>query len=289
VDANTHIEQVELLRLLEKLEPNYDARNVAALFEEGGDRATYEQFCRWQEQHPRALGLFEWLMEPNVNLALVNTVDTPTFYQTLSGVTHLEELEIVELEKKFWNLSGNSGSNQISLDVVRPLVSPPLPAVLVESFLSAFDENQDGHIDFKELSCGVSAACRGPEMERHKCKTPVVLVQSNACALSVCFKIFDGDRDGVLDVEEVDIMADCLLDVRAQVRTDDGSPLWPPTGQHLSPWPRCGPTWRSRRNVFSVGFAPALRPLPLQCPSLSAISPHPPVGEGRTGSAWQWY
>ena len=54
-------------------------------------------------------------------------------------------------------------------DVVAPLVSPPLPAALVDSFFSALDENQDGHVDFKELSCGVSAACRGPEMERQKC------------------------------------------------------------------------------------------------------------------------
>ena len=51
-----------------------------------------------------------------------------------------------------------------------PLVSPPLPASLVDSFFSALDENQDGHVDFKELSCGVSAACRGPEMERQKCE-----------------------------------------------------------------------------------------------------------------------
>ena len=55
-------------------------------------------------------------------------------------------------------------------DVVAPLVSPPLPAALVDSFFSALDENQDGHVDFKELSCGVSAACRGPEMERQKCE-----------------------------------------------------------------------------------------------------------------------
>ena len=56
-------------------------------------------------------------------------------------------------------------------DVVAPLVSPPLPAALVDSFFSALDENQDGHVDFKELSCGVSAACRGPEMERQKCES----------------------------------------------------------------------------------------------------------------------
>jgi len=131
---------------------------------------TFEQFCLWQEKHPEALGVVQWLLSPNDNLSLVNKVDTPTFYQTLAGVTHLEEQEIIELDNKLWNLFGNSGSHQIGLEVIRPLVSPPLPMVLVESFFSAFDENQDGHIDFKELSCGVSAACRGPEMERHKCK-----------------------------------------------------------------------------------------------------------------------
>ena len=61
-----------------------------------------------------------------------------------------------------------------------PLVSPPLPASLVDSFFSALDENQDGHVDFKELSCGVSAACRGPEMERQKCKCSAVIILSDS-------------------------------------------------------------------------------------------------------------
>lgn len=34
----------------------------------------------------------------------------------------------------------------------------------------AFDENRDNHIDFKEISCGLSACCRGPLAERQKCK-----------------------------------------------------------------------------------------------------------------------
>ena len=97
-------------------------------------------------------------------------MDTPTFYQTLAGVTHLEEQEIVELEKRFWALCSSSQSNQIDLDLIRTLVSPPLPESLVFAFFSALDENNDGHVDFKELSCGVSAACRGPELERQKCK-----------------------------------------------------------------------------------------------------------------------
>ena len=31
---------------------------------------------------------------------------------------------------------------QINIDVIRPLVSPPLPPVLVEPLFAAFDENQ---------------------------------------------------------------------------------------------------------------------------------------------------
>ena len=41
--------------------------------------------------------------------------------------------------------------------------------------LLLFSLFQDGHIDFKELSCGVSAACRGPDIERQKCKKYFVL------------------------------------------------------------------------------------------------------------------
>lgn len=33
----------------------------------------------------------------------------------------------------------------------------------------ALDVNRDEHIDFKELCCGISAACRGPMAERMKC------------------------------------------------------------------------------------------------------------------------
>ena len=130
----------------------------------------FETFSRWMTDNPSVLGVSEWLLRPNSNLTLINRLDTPTFYQTLAGVTHLEEQEIVELEKRFWSLVGNSSSGQIDIGIIRPLVSPPLPSVLVEPLFSAFDENQDGHIDFKELSCGVSAACRGPEMERQKCE-----------------------------------------------------------------------------------------------------------------------
>ena len=39
---------------------------------------------------------------------------------------------------------------------------------LVGLFL-AFDENGDDHIDFKEMVCGLSSLCRGPQSENRKC------------------------------------------------------------------------------------------------------------------------
>ena len=93
---------------------------------------TLEQFCLWEESHPHALGLVDWLLwSESGRLSLVNREETPTFYQTLAGVTHLEEQEVVELEKRFWDLAGNSGSGRIDVDIVAPLISPPLPSVLV--------------------------------------------------------------------------------------------------------------------------------------------------------------
>ena len=41
-----------------------------------------------------------------------------------------------------------------------------------------FDENRDNHIDFKEMACGISACCRGPNTERQKCKFPLVITIS---------------------------------------------------------------------------------------------------------------
>lgn len=51
-----------------------------------------------------------------------------------------------------------------------PLMNLPILRKAVPGLILAFDENRDGHIDFKELCCGVSAACRGPIVERTKCK-----------------------------------------------------------------------------------------------------------------------
>lgn len=81
----------------------------------------------------------------------------------------VEETDIIELEKCYWSLKGESLSGKLDLKTLIPLISPPMPLNVCSGLFAAFDENMDGHIDFKEMACGISAACRGPLTERQKC------------------------------------------------------------------------------------------------------------------------
>lgn len=104
----------------------------------------------------------------------------------------MEESDIIDLEKRYWLLKAQSRTGRFDLETFVPLVSPPIHASLSEGkcacvmqrvkgkdfkgrfplpgLFHAFDENRDNHIDFKEISCGLSACCRGPIAERQKCK-----------------------------------------------------------------------------------------------------------------------
>lgn len=101
----------------------------------------------------------------------------------------------------FWNLKGSAMTGQLDIESLGPLISPPVPKSALTGVFLAFDENRDGHIDFKELCCGVSAACRGPNVERMK----------------FCFKVFDTDRDGVLSFAEVEQMIETLMSVAKEI------------------------------------------------------------------------
>lgn len=70
--------------------------------------------------------LFCRLLTSN-GVSLSSELETPTFYQSLAGVTHLEEWDICELEKCFWSLQGTSPSGQLDINAFMALVSPPVP------------------------------------------------------------------------------------------------------------------------------------------------------------------
>ncbi|KAM3956800.1 LOW QUALITY PROTEIN: ubiquitin specific protease 32 [Aphomia sociella] len=175
-------------------EVQHSAEILLSLFGPG-EKVTFEQFRSWLLIHKDATVLSKWLLADRGNVA--QELETPTFYQSLAGVTHLEERDIIELEKCFWSLRNAAPTGQLDAESLAPLLSPPLPKAAVTGTFLAFDENRDGHVDFKELCCGLSAACRGPRAER----------------LKFCFKIFDLDRDGVLNKKELIDMVGILCTV----------------------------------------------------------------------------
>lgn len=168
------------------------------------EKVNYEKFKCWLLQNKDAFTFSRWLLSSGVCVTLTDDSDTPTFYQTLAGVTHLEESDIIDLEKRYWLLKAQSRTGRFDLETFVPLVSPPIHPSISEGLFHAFDENRDNHIDFKEISGGLSACCRGPLAERQK----------------FCFKVFDADRDGVLCREEIHEMVVALLEVWRDNRTD---------------------------------------------------------------------
>ncbi|KAE8624792.1 hypothetical protein XENTR_v10006050 [Xenopus tropicalis] len=169
-----------------------------------GEKVNYDKFRNWLLQNKDAFTFSRWLLSGGVFVTLTDDSDTPTFYQTLAGVTHLEESDIIDLEKRYWLLKAQSRTGRFDLETFVPLVSPPIHQSLSEGLFNAFDENRDNHIDFKEISCGLSACCRGPLAERQK----------------FCFKVFDIDRDGILSRTELEEMVLALLEVWKDNRID---------------------------------------------------------------------
>lgn len=167
---------------------------LKSLFGNNTERVSFDQFRQWMLLNKRATVLSRWLLfEPYVNLA--PDLETPTFFQSLAGVTHLEEQDIRDLERVFCRLKSTTRLDQLDLESLGPMLCPPIPQSAVPGVFNAFDENRDGHVDFKELCCGVSAACRGPTVERSK----------------FLFKVFDLDRDGRLNEGELKGMVEILL------------------------------------------------------------------------------
>lgn len=52
------------------------------------ERISYEEFKEWLLAHPDATTVTRWLLAEPCHVSLSNDLETPTFYQTLAGVTH---------------------------------------------------------------------------------------------------------------------------------------------------------------------------------------------------------
>lgn len=186
-----------------KSKTDHQKINTLSLFGSSLSSVTFDQFRSWILMHRDATILTKWLLDSSVSLSLSSDLETPTFYQSLAGVTHLDESDICDLEKVFWQLKSFSLSGQLDIDTLTHLLTPPLPKTILKGFFAAFDENCDGHIDFKELCCGISCSTRGPDVERVK----------------FCFKILDFDGDSVLNSKEIETMISLLLTIAKDCST----------------------------------------------------------------------
>lgn len=198
-ESGTYVVREDIERLLTTCENGRKPLELSNLFQDH-DKASYEEFRDWLRSNANATSLSRWLLSEPCSVSLSNEHETPTFYQTLAGVTHckfsvwiqlplcseldfwnwnylqilsfslVEEKDIIELEKRYWLLKGQSSTGRLDLETLGPLLSPPVPLSVCPGVFGAFDENRDQHIDFKEMACGISAACRGPTTERQKCE-----------------------------------------------------------------------------------------------------------------------
>lgn len=125
-DSGTYLTASEFQRALQ-VEGTSSSNTVRSLFGVGQDRVGFDHFRAWIQYNQEATVLSKWLLV-NSCVTLSSELETPTFYQTLAGVTHLEEQDICELEKCFWSLSSSSPSGQLDLNCISRLVSPPVPA-----------------------------------------------------------------------------------------------------------------------------------------------------------------
>lgn len=136
-DSGTHIVRSEFQSALQNEgtlpsmgnlnKPNlWWEKTLMSLFGNGQDRVGFDHFRAWIQYNKEATILSKWLLT-NSCVTLSSEVETPTFYQTLAGVTHLEEQDICELEKCFWSLQSSSPSGNLDLTCVTSLVSPPVP------------------------------------------------------------------------------------------------------------------------------------------------------------------
>eukprot|EP00124_Ichthyophonus_hoferi_P003054 Ihof_evm1s242 gene=Ihof_evmTU1s242 len=139
-----------------------------------------------------------WLdHDPEQNISLPK-VKKANLEDTLASVTHFSDTDIRFLQKKFEELQ-QSPSGKVDIERVVELLSPPLPEEICKSIFRVLDRNDDGHVDFRELVCGLSSCCRGTMDDK----------------LSFCFHVFKGPKESCLSPEGLEQMLRAIWDMEA--------------------------------------------------------------------------
>ncbi|OQR83553.1 hypothetical protein ACHHYP_14563 [Achlya hypogyna] len=125
----------------------------------------------------------------------------------LHGITHFDrsQLEQLQLEFQFILRTTNHSSlptlaGGINKEILRPILARVIPEWGSKSLDQLFEVLQPdarGHVDFQRLMLALSVLCKGTLEEK----------------LQLCFDLYDGEKVGHLDVEQMILMAGSLCEI----------------------------------------------------------------------------
>ncbi|KAJ6653703.1 hypothetical protein lerEdw1_008829 [Lerista edwardsae] len=85
-ESGSYVVREEMERMLQVVDGKVP-ETLKKCFSEG-DKVNYEKFRSWLLLNKEAFTFSRWLLSGGVYVTLTDDSDTPTFYQTLAGVTH---------------------------------------------------------------------------------------------------------------------------------------------------------------------------------------------------------
>lgn len=90
-DSGQYILKSDYTKVLSTHSTGYNDLQTGAisLFSQS-DKLNFEQFNVWIQTHKNSTVLSKWVLSEKT-VHLTSELETPTFYQSLAGVTHLEE------------------------------------------------------------------------------------------------------------------------------------------------------------------------------------------------------
>lgn len=141
----------------------------------------------------------------------------------------VSDIEVRELERTYFHLS-SSVNRQIGLETFLNTLTPVLPPILIPGVFDAFDENRDSKIEsnrrkildlsrFQIVSIlknlfveSVRLVVVPTSNDTNVCRSLNFFFNFESNVFSVLFRVFDRDRDGILNRSDIIHMCSCLID-----------------------------------------------------------------------------
>ena len=155
------------------------------------ETCTFPHFCKWYSKFRPSLGVYDWIVSEESKLKGILCSGKPTlmtYHQFLAEQASFTERQVMAIEKHYIRLRKQfSQSKRFDLDALYNCLHPLYSYEFTKHFFYAFDLNNDGNIDSRELIIGLSMILEGAESFS-----------------KFVYSMFDVDEDGLLSREEVE-------------------------------------------------------------------------------------